>query len=89
MRKTIELEYVNLDLINEWHGVLFPKFFNWVDFHFVDIHIEFDRQHGIFELEIILLGFGFRLYWVYDKKKHKKAMKKYEKTFKELGLEEE
>lgn len=78
MRKTINTTYCDIDLINEWWGVFKPKFFNWIDFHLIDIHVEFDRQHGVFEFEFILLGLGFRLYWVYDGKANNKSFKKYE-----------
>ena len=86
MRKTIDIKGLSIDLINEWHGVFKPKYFNWVDFHLTDIHIEFDRVHGVFELEFILLGFGFRLYWIYNKKLNEQSMKKYEKILKEGGF---
>ena len=80
MRWTKNYKELSIDLINEWWGVFSPKKFNWVDFHLIDIHVEWDRVHGVFEKELIIFGFGVRFYWIYNSKANEESINKYLST---------
>ena len=77
MRKTIDFKKISIDLTNDWIAVFNPKSYNWVSFNYLKIYSENDRTHGCKEIELYLLGFGVRFYWVSDKKRFNKKIKQY------------
>lgn len=52
--------------INDW-GQIFGKW-NWVSFHFIHIYFEDDKMTGGYELEVVILGLGFRARYTYNPK---------------------
>jgi hypothetical protein len=75
-RKTIEFKKFSIDLTNEWVQFFEIKKWNWIDFNFIHFSFENDRTFCENEIEIILLGFGIRVYWDYRKPKDKKRIKR-------------
>lgn len=75
--KTYNFKTVSIDLSCQWIQFLNMNRYNWVAFDLIKIYFEDDKMHGSAEMEFHLLGFGIRIYWVYDEKQAKKAAKKY------------
>ena len=76
-RKTIDMKRISVDLTEDWSNVFRPKYYNWVSFNLFKFYYESDRMHGCREFVIHLLGFGVRVYWVYNKKQAEEQAKKY------------
>ena len=77
MTKTIELKRLSIDLNNDW--VQLNGAWNWITINIIKLYMEKDKQFGMFEIEIYLLGLGIRFYWSYDKKLTTKKFKELEK----------
>ena len=50
--------------VNEWMQFRHPTTWNWVDFRFVHLAVEWDRAVPGWEVEVLLLGLGLR--WRYN-----------------------
>ena len=75
-RKTIELKRLSIDLNNDWSQLVGK--WNWITFNLFKVYMEKDKQFGMFEVVIYLLGFGIRVYWTYDVKQLNKKVEEYE-----------
>ena len=78
MRYTFNIGNLSIDLVNEW-GQFFGKY-NWHEFHLLMWRFEKEFIHGMFEMELYLLGFGVRFYWTWNKQMLKDKMDKYTQT---------
>ena len=76
MTKTIELKRLSIDLNCDWTQVVGR--WNWIEFNIFKVYMEKDKLHGMFEIELYVLGFGVRFYWTYDKVIMKKRMGHYQ-----------
>jgi hypothetical protein len=76
-RISFSLGKLDVDLVNEWHSVFYPKHYNWVEFHPLMLRGEFEKLYGIAEIELYLFGFGVRFYWVWNKKMLDAKLKEY------------
>ena len=47
--------------INDWPQFLHRQEYNWRTFHLIHIYVEDDKMLGSFEVEVALLGLGFRI----------------------------
>ena len=81
-RISFSIKSLDVDLVNEWHSIFFPKDYNWIEFHPLLFRFEVEKIHGIAEVELYLLGFGIRFYWVWNKKMLDAKLKKYNKMIK-------
>jgi len=81
MRYTINNKYFSVDLSNDWEQLIGK--YNWYEFNLLKMYFENDVIHGCSEIEIYLLGFGIRIYWVSNKKANNKKFAEYEKRLKE------
>lgn len=81
-RISFSIRSLDVDLVNEWHSIFYPKQYNWVEFHPFMFRGEFEKIHGVAEIEFYLLGFGVRFYWVWNSKIFDAKMKEYDKMFK-------
>lgn len=63
----------------DYSNVFSPSFFNWVEFTFVKFYVENNRLFGIFEVEACLLGLGFNIQFVHNKKRLYGKMEEYDK----------
>lgn len=77
MRKTMEFKKIDVDLINQWIPIFKPEDYNWVEFDLIKIYVEQESYIGGFEIELYLLGFGIRIYWIYDEKQFRKKFKQW------------
>jgi len=75
MRKTFELGRFSIDLCSDW-AQLVGKY-NWITFNLFKIYAEKENIHGMFEVEIYLLGFGIRIYWTWNQEMLDEKVKEY------------
>ena len=61
MRRHIEIGPVLLEAIEEWSQFFHPC--NWRTFHPVHVEWKDDIMLGAFEVQVIVLGLGFRVRW--------------------------
>ena len=66
MRKTINTKHFDIDIDNQWSAIFNRKDYNWVDFDIIKLSFEDNKHLGCWETELYLLGFGIRLYGVYN-----------------------
>ena len=66
MRATINTKHLDIDLTNEWKQITGK--YNWVEIHPLMLRFEKENIHGMMEIELYLLGFGIRFYWIWNKK---------------------
>jgi len=76
-RKTIELKKFSIDFVNEWVSLL-TKGWNWKEFHILMFRTEIGYMHGDAEVEMYFLGFGFRIYWIWNWELLQKRLKEYD-----------
>jgi len=81
MRQTTNFERLSIDWVCDWEQL--KGKWNWYEFNLIQIRIEKEFIHGQAEIEVYLLGLGFRLYWVWNKAKMLKQMKRYGTMLKE------
>ena len=75
-RKTINIKKVSIDLTNECVQFVEIKRWNWIDFNLIHFSFKNDRTFCENDVEIILFGFGIRVYWGYAKHKDKRRINK-------------
>lgn len=83
MRYTIDFKYFSIDLVNEWIQLFHPKWWNWLEFHLLKVYLENERHLGTSEVEIYILCFGIRIYWVSNSNQWDSKIKEW--NIKELG----
>jgi len=79
MRKTINLGKVGVDLTCQWAQFINPEQWNWITFDFIQLTFENDRFIGTSEIELYLLGFGIRIYWISNEEVADAKLKKWAK----------
>lgn len=57
----IENRWVTLYVDCQWLSVFLPAHYNWINFTFVELGIEYDKAGPQWDLEASLLGFTMRL----------------------------
>lgn len=83
MRKTVDFKRFSMDFNVDW--VQIKGKWNWYEFHLIQFRVEKELMHGMAEIEIALLGFGVRIYWIWNKNIYLKKMDEYEKMIKKEG----
>jgi len=68
-----------VDFINEWEQFFGKDTYNWKEIHLCMARLEDNKMFGEFEIELYILGFGFRIAWIYNSKVFNKKMSKYKK----------
>lgn len=76
MRYTFNIWKLSIDLVNEWKQ-FFGKY-NWEEIHMIMWRFEKENIHGMFEIELYLLGFGARFYWTWNRKMLEEKSKQYQ-----------
>jgi hypothetical protein len=77
MRITKSFKYFDVDLTNQWTQLTGK--YNWYEFDLLKLYFEKDVRHGCMEVMLYILGFGIRVYWVYNVYKNNKAFERYDK----------
>lgn len=80
MRHTIEFKYFSIDFDIQWDQFANVKRYNWIELDWLKVYTEADRVHGTGEIELYLLGFGIRFYWVYNQEALDSKMDDYKQS---------
>lgn len=83
MHKVIEVKPLLIEFSSDWINPFKWKIYNWVDFRFVKVYVEWEKMLGAVEAEVCLLGLGLRVRYTYDDdtevwREIKEAKKKFE-----------
>lgn len=82
MRKTFENKYFSIDLHEQW-SQFFSDGYNWQEFDIIRLSFEKENVHGMFEIEIYVLGLGIRLYWTWNKEMLEERLEHYSKILRD------
>jgi len=82
MRITMENKWFSLDLSCDWDQFFNKKRWSWREYNWLKVLYEVDAMHYEREIEVYIVGFGVRLYWIYDKEKNMRVMRKYVRQYK-------
>lgn len=77
MRKTLDNRWFSIDLEEQW-SQFFVGEYNWLNFDILRLAFEKENIHGMFEVELYILGLGIRLYWTYNEEMLEEKMKDYQ-----------
>jgi len=66
---TFDTDWFSVDLFNQWSRG------NWYTFDLFRVMFEIDCEFGCAEIQIIILGFGVRIYWSYADTEMSKRVK--------------
>jgi len=80
MRKTIELGNIDIDLTCQLVQLFNVKRYNWIAMDLLKLYTEVSGHIGEAEIELYILGFGIRVYWIYDSKAYNKKIKEWDKS---------
>lgn len=75
-KKEFSLKGVGIDVAEQW-SQLFTGKYNWLEQHLLLLRWEKENIHGQAEIEIALLGFYLRVYWIWDKKRLEAKVEEY------------
>lgn len=53
-----------IQFINQWSQLIGE--YNWYEFDLIKVFYERTTYHGLSEVEVVLLGIGFRVQWVHE-----------------------
>jgi len=72
-----------IEVVNEYEQFFGKDRYNWIEYHPFMIRFEKNIMMGELEIEIYILGIGFRVATIYNRKAYDKKMRQFKKMIKE------
>lgn len=80
-REDFHFKWFSIDLVNEWSQLIGK--YNWYTFTPLHFRVEKECIHGTAEVELYFLGFGLRVYWVWNQEMFNAKAEEYSKRLEE------